>query len=133
MTHGEWIDLARLVLEALGAISTLLLGLFGWMHWSLRKEMVTKSELATYRAAHDKAHKDLDARLAEGENRFNEIKADIEHLPNHKDLEALGGRLGKIEGSIEKLTAMIGGLKDVLARVEKPLDVLVANHLRTGS
>jgi len=133
MTHAEWIDLARLVLEALGAISTVAALLFGWMHWSLKREMVTKAELAVFKAEHDEIHEILTKRLAEGERQFDLIQADIEHLPDRKDIEALNSRIGMVEGSIRELTAMVGGLKDVLKRVETPLNLLVANHLKGGS
>jgi len=122
MTHAEWIDLARLVLEALGAISTVLLGLFAWMHWSLRKEVVTKAEMARYQTDHEGEHDELTARLAKGEARFERVETLLSTLPTKDDVADLRIKMERLSGDIRVVTA-------VIQRVEQPVRDIVSGAL----
>lgn len=130
MTESAWIDLGRLILEVLGAISTVLAAVFAGLHWTVRREMVSRSDLARYQAEHDDAHELLAQRLAEGERQFAAIKMDIDHLPHIDDVGELKDRVVVVEGLIKVQTAMIEGLKEVLERIERPLNMIVAAKLK---
>jgi len=130
VTETAWIDLGRLVLEVLGALSTVLAAVFGWAHWTLRREMVSRAELARYQAAHDDAHALLAQRLADGERQFAALQMDIDHLPHVDDVADIRDRVGVVEGLIKVQTAMIEGLKEVLERIERPLNMIVEAKLK---
>lgn len=122
MSHAEWIELARLVLEILGAVSTILVALFGWMHWSLRKEMVTKAEMAVYRNNHDEEHDELAARVAKGEARFTKMETLLASLPTKDDVADLRIKMERLSGDIRVVTA-------VIHRVEQPVRDIVSAAL----
>jgi len=136
MSPTDWIEAGTFALRLLEGVSALGVGVVSWMHWSLRREMVTKGDLARYRAAHDDAHAALNERLAEGEKQFTAIKADIEHLPDHHDLKKIEDRIGAVdrsvvavEGSVKELSATMRGLDALLRRIETPLNQLVEHHM----
>jgi hypothetical protein len=121
------------LLSVLGAIG------LGMLILKLRQTFVTKDSFHSYREKHEgehakhedehnriwQMHEDTQKRLDEGSRQFAIIQADIKHLPNHHDISGLNDRIGGIEGSVKALSATINGLRDVLERVERPLNVLV--------
>jgi hypothetical protein len=72
----------------------------------------------------------LAQRLAEGERQFAAIKMDIDHLPHVDDVGELKDRVVAVEGLIKVQTAMIEGLKEVLERIERPLNMIVEAKLK---
>jgi hypothetical protein len=127
MQLQDWIDLG---FKIAGLVGGLLGSIGGVAVWMARRTLVTHDDLRASFDAHDDRHKELDKRLADGERQFAVIRSDIEHLPDVDDLADLKDRVGDVEGSIRALTATVGGLKDVLERVERPLNILVEHHLK---
>jgi len=126
MTLSIVIDLARLALEIATAI---VIPFLGWVWWHLRREMVTRAELQRLMTAHTAEHDDIKARLSEGDRRFATILSDIKHLPDHKDLSEMMDRIGGVEAAMAGLGATVEGVKEVLERVERPLNILIEHQL----
>lgn len=127
MQLQDWIDLG---FKIAGLVGGLLGSIGGIAVWMARRTLVTQEDLRASFDAHNGQHRELDKRLADGERQFVIIRTDIEHLPDVDDLADLKGRVGGVEGSIRALTATVDGLKDVLERVERPLNILVEHHLK---
>ena len=106
----------------------------------LKEVFVTKAHFHEFREKHaedhqhiDQRHEDTVKRLDDGAKQFAIIQADIAHLPNHKDISDLKDRISGVEGSVKVLATSIDGLREILQRVERPLNRLVDNHMKVGS
>jgi predicted nucleic acid-binding Zn-ribbon protein len=122
----------ELLLMALAAAMVVLI-------WRLKEVFVTKAHFHEYLKKHledhehiEDRHKETEKRLEDGAEKFATILADLDHLPNHKDISDLKDRIGAVEGSVKALGATINGLKDVIERIERPLNILVEHHMGTG-
>lgn len=129
----------ELFLAILGIAVTILI-------WRLKEMFVTRADFLDYQKNHDvkhgdhekehvrldDRHQDVERRLEDGAEKFATIIADLEHLPDHKDIADLKDRIGDVEGSVKALSATINGLKEVLERVERPLNILVEHHMSGG-
>ncbi|BAE49275.1 hypothetical protein [Paramagnetospirillum magneticum] len=125
----EWTDIGLKVAEIVGALLGTIGGVLIWM---VRHTLVSQDDLRARFEEHDEDHKELDKRLVDGERQFAAILADLEHLPDHEDIADLKDRIGAVEGSVKALGATIDGLKEVLERVERPLNILVEHHMNGG-
>ncbi len=123
--HTDWVEVAQFGFEL---VSALCVAVVTWINWGMRA--VVKSELAQAKVDHEEVHEELERRLADGDVRFARIRADIEHLPDHHDLADLTNRVAAVEGSVKALGATLEGVRDVLARIERPLNSLVDHHLK---
>ena len=125
----EWLDLATRIAGIVGGVLGFLGGAVLWM---ARNTLATKAELHSSFEAHGEEHDELNRRLEEGESKFAAILADLEHLPGHSDLNDIRDRIAAVEGEVKALAATIDGLKEVLERVERPLNILVEHHMNGG-
>ncbi len=125
IAHTDWVEVAEFGFELVSAVCV---GMVTWINWGMRS--VIKSELAQAKVDHEGVHEELERRLADGDVRFARIRADIEHLPDHHDLADLTNRVAAVEGSVKALGATLEGVKDVLVRIERPLNSLVDHHLK---
>lgn len=124
-----WVDLLFKALAGIGGLA----GIFASMGMRLaRRTFATRDEIQQRFDLHAQEHEALSERLAAGEREFATIKADIAHLPDHDDIAEVKDRIGEVEGSVRALAATVEGLKEVLERVERPLNVLVTHHLKGG-
>lgn len=126
MQLPDWIDIG---LKVVGVIGGALGAIGGGVVYLARHTLVTQDDLRERFEEHEADHKELDKRLVEGERQFAAIQADLEHLPDHEDIADLKDRIGAVEGSVQALGATIDGLKEVLERVERPLNILVEHHM----
>ncbi|MEO0034331.1 MAG: hypothetical protein RLZZ501_354 [Pseudomonadota bacterium] len=126
-TMPDWLETLLQVAGPAGGLLGLIAGVAVWL---ARQTLVTHEDLRAWRAEHDREHDALDRRLADGERQFAAILADLDHLPDQDDLDDIKTRIGDIEGSVRALVATIDGLKDVLERVERPLNILVEARLK---
>lgn len=123
----EWI---ANILQLVALVGSVFAAVGGAMLWFVRSQLVTKEELRRHTEAHERAHDELDARLAEGEVRFAALHADLQRLPDQKDLVALTGRVAAVEGVVQAQTAAVEGQTELLARLDRQLDMLIGFHLR---
>ncbi len=130
MPVPEWLDVVTRIAAIVGG----LLGFIGGVAlWVVRSTLATKEDLRKSFAAHDVEHDELNKRLEEGERQFATIMADLEHLPGQHDLMEIRDRIAGVEGEVKALGATIDGLREVLERVERPLNRLVDFHMDHGS
>ena len=123
----DWVMVA---LEITSLVGGLLGALAGAAIWVTRNTFVTKTDLQTKFEDHGKRHVALDSRLAEGESRFAVIETELKHLPKADDIQALTSRVGAVEQTMSGFGAQLDGLREVLERVERPLNVLIDHQLK---
>lgn len=87
--------------------------------WWLSRQFASKVEVA-----------DLEVRVGATEEVVTAMKARMESLPDHEDFAEMKEKLANVDGSVKVAAAEIRGLKDVLQRIEQPLNLLVEHHLR---
>jgi len=123
----EWIkvglELAAIVGGLLGAVG-------GCAAWLTRNALVTKTDLNERFAEHEATHGHLDKRLGEGDRRFAVIETELKHLPKADDIHKLTDRVGAVEQTMSGFGAQLDGLREVLERVERPLNVLIDHQLK---
>jgi len=122
MSHGDWIELARLGLELLGGICAVALTVLGVAHRSLLREMATKAELAKFKIEHGAEHDDLVKRLAEGESRFGRIEILLAAMPTKDEVSSLTVQMERLRGDIRVAAA-------ILDRVEQPVRAITEGAL----
>ncbi|MDG3442431.1 hypothetical protein [Nitrospirillum amazonense] len=69
-------------------------------------------------------------RMAAVEATCAAVQAEIRHLPDQDALGELRDRIAGVEANVKGLSAGIDGLREVLERIERPLDLLMKHHLK---
>jgi len=128
----DWDWILDMMLKVGGLLTGLVGMIGGGLAWAARHTLVSQVDFEAWVTGHGNAHSALDRRLAEGETRFALLQSSLDHLPDHDDVAELKERITKVEGSVEALGERIDGLREVLERVERPLNLLVDHHMRGG-
>lgn len=121
-THGDTIEAARFGWEVLAGIAVVVVGVMNRSLRSALRMMATKAELAEHKEDHDKDHKLLERRLAEGDVRFKYIETTLHHMPTRKDIDDLNANLAKI---LAEMTGIKSEVKTLAVQVHQ----LVQNEL----
>ncbi len=122
-----WIDLALRVAGILGGVFSTV-GMVAI--WAIRQSLVTRDQMQAHVNRHAEEHRTLDKRLEDGERRFATIQKDLEHLPDADHWAELTGRVIAVEGSVNTMSAKFDGLKEVVERIEVPLNIIVENYIK---
>lgn len=104
---------------AFNAASLLLLifqGLLVWVLWSLRKQFVARSH--------------CEAQCQAMSKRQTELEQAQKALPDADEVQAMAVQLAEIEGSIKAVMATVQGQAELMARIERPLNLLLEHHVR---
>jgi hypothetical protein len=106
----EWKDLAWIagVGVAVGGL------LLAFLRFKLAGDFAAKSDVTA-----------LAGRMATMESR-------VAQMPNHEDLRALQGRIGALEREVAVVGERLGGVTEILKRVEHQTQLLVHHQLREG-
>ncbi len=123
-------------------------GLFGWLMWSLARKFVTREHCEATRAKRDEARARCDEaitnKVAGVDGRVCAAHAAIADAPSSSEIEDLTGEmrtlsikvaaqgegLERVRGDVREVKAMVGGVRDVLVRLEKQNDLLMEHHIR---
>jgi hypothetical protein len=125
----DWIMVA---LEITALVGGLLGGIASVVVWVTRNALVTKTDLNERFSEHNKAHTAIDTRLSDGNQRVAVIENELQHLPKADDIKELTNRVGAVEQTMSGFGAQLDGLREVLERVERPLNVLIDHQLKRG-
>lgn len=107
-------EIAGPLIGLAGLVSTAIL-------WRLKGEFASKADL----------QETLD-RLDTVETEMVGVRAKLDTLPNHEDMSNVRERLASMEGAIKVAAEQIEGLRQVMARLERPLNQLIDHHMRGG-
>lgn len=125
----DWVMVA---LEITGLVGGLLGGIASVVVWVTRNALVTKTDLNERFAQHAASHAAIETRLGDGNQRFAVIETELGHLPKAHDINELTNRIAEVEQTMSGFGAQLGGLREVLERVERPLNVLIDHQLKRG-
>lgn len=89
--------------------------------WRLKGEFASKADMAA-----------TQARLDDVETDVAEIKVRLTMLPDHEDMAELKTRLASVEGSVRVVSTELAGVREVMERIERPLNLLVEHHMKGG-
>lgn len=125
-----WVDLLFKGLAGIGGVA----GMVGGLAMALaRRTFATKNEVRRSFEKHDVIHEELERQLADGAKEFAAIKANLTHLPSQDDIADVKERIAAVEGSVRALGATIDGVREILERVERPLNILIEHHMKASS
>lgn len=125
----SWLDVLIQVFLAILSLGGMVGGATVWL---IRHSLVSKEGLELRFESHEEEHRAIEKRLAEGERQFSKILADIENLPDRGYHDQTREQVTELREDVAGLKADIRGLREVLIRVERPLDQLVADKLSGG-
>lgn len=110
MISFEWKDMAWIagVSVAVGGL------LLAFLRFKLAGDFASKADVST-----------LTGRTTAMEQR-------LATMPNHEDLRALQGRIGALEREVAVVGERLGGVTEILKRVEHQTQLLVHHQLREG-
>lgn len=94
--------------------------------WWLSRQFASKGDVEGLKKKDDA----LEKRIGATEEEVTTMKARMESLPDHEDFAEMKEKLANVDGSVKVAAAEIRGLKDVMQRIEQPLNLLVEHHLR---
>lgn len=119
----DWVDK---ILNVLSLVLVVIQGLLAWGMWSLRKQFVTNG------------HCDEQCRLAgEKQAKTDLALAKLEQaqdsLPSADEVANMRVQLAEIEGSIKAVMATVKGQAELMARIERPLNLLLEHHVTGGT
>ena len=117
-------DWWSIVFNAVSLVLLVFQGVLAWGLWSLRKSFVGQEQCGK----RCQAMADKQAQLAQAQAALEQAQ---QALPDAATVQSLQVQLAKIEGSVETLAATVQGQTEVMARIERPLNLLLEHHLRT--
>jgi len=115
--------------DALGVVFAIWAVLSSAGLWWLSRQFASKGEVEGLK----KKDGELEKRIGATEEEVTAMKARMESLPDHEDFAEMKEKLANVDGSVKVAAAEIRGLKDVMQRIEQPLNLLVEHHLRGAS
>ena len=89
--------------------------------WRLKGEFASKADLQQTRD-----------RLDTVEAEIERVCTRLEMLPDHEDLSDVRERLASMEGAIKVASEQVEGLRQVMVRLERPLNQLIDHHMNRG-
>lgn len=93
-----------------------------WAMWSMTRKFVTREDCTSCSVK-------IVERVSNLENQRTCIDVKLDKLPQMQALHDIALRQEELAGQMEALKATIEGLRDVLRRVETPLDLMLEGHL----
>ncbi len=114
------------IISTLGPVVLMLIqGLLLWVLWSLRKQYVSTD----YCDGQCKAVAEKHAALSQAQAQLEQAQ---KALPDADEVQAMAVQLAEIEGSIKAVMATVQGQAELMARIERPLNLLLEHHVRRG-
>ncbi|MFQ5533459.1 MAG: DUF2730 family protein [Sphingomonadales bacterium] len=114
------------VVAIVGVLGTCFLGWLATRFVSRREFSSFEARLAEATAKRDRQVND---RLSDTEGRAADLQRQIDQLPKRSALNRLELDLKETQGDIKKLSTKIDGVTEVMARIERPLNLLVEHHI----
>lgn len=119
------------LLAALGSIASVIVAGLAW---------VARSSFVTHRGLNS-ALGPIGDQLDDHQTRIAGLEGRVEQMPSGQEWSMITERLGRLDGGQSQLVTMIDGLRgemksenvglrEVLSRIERPLNVLIDNKLK---
>lgn len=121
------IDIAR-AFGWLAAIGVNLL--IGWIVWSLHRKFMNRDDCEANRTADRKERERFIQLLTTHEQAVRELNLRVDQLPAQGSVHELEMRLERMDGEQKRLAEAISGLRGIMERVERQVDLLFRGHMK---
>ncbi|MBF0139808.1 MAG: DUF2730 family protein [Magnetococcales bacterium] len=116
---------AELFLKWWPILGAVIQGVFLWLAWSMRKMFVTKDELKIFQ-------EELVERLCDHDHKIDTIEAKMQTIPGGRDFQELSCKVNTAVGDIKAVGVSLEGIKELLARSDRQLNMLFRAHMPEG-
>lgn len=121
------IDIAR-AFGWLAAIGVNLL--IAWIVWSLHRKFMNRDDCEANRTADRKERERFIQLLTTHEQAVRELNLRVDQLPAQGSVHELEMRLERMDGEQKRLAEAISGLRGIMERVERQVDLLFRGHMK---
>ena len=108
----EWWPVLALAINCLAA----------WIMWSARQQFVSRKHC-------NGCHEKIDDRVSTLEKQKTCVDIKLDKLPQIEALHEIALRQEQLAGQQSSLATELAGVKDLLERIEHPLNLLMEHHL----
>jgi len=113
-------------LELLSAIGGIMGMIGGGMIWLVKNSLVTRPDLS-------KALEPFGEQADAADRRLAVIETELRHMPTQRDLANLTERVANLATDVGKISVGIDGINNLLARIERPLNVLIDERMKDNT
>lgn len=104
-------------------------GLFGMFY--LKTQFPTKKQHDEQTAVLQKSIAALTDRVASNEQQVTRIESDMRQLPDRKEVQALGDRIGRVEKEVATSTETVRGVEKTVTKIDHTLSLILKHMLET--
>ena len=95
----------------------------GVLSFVIRNSLVSVSVLSDKLAP-------LYERINAADNRVTALQTEMQHLPTQREMGALSERVGAVSTDVARIGEAIAGMNALLARIERPLNLLIDEKMK---
>ena len=99
--------------------------LIAWIVWSLHKKFMNRDDCEANRKADKKERERFIQRLTTHEQAVRELNLRVDQMPHGLDV-----RLERMDGEQKRMAEEISGLRGIMERVERQVDLLFRGHMK---
>jgi hypothetical protein len=111
-----WVDLLTILGGMLGATASVM--------WRLARQ-----SLVTHKTLGD-VLEPIGQQVDQHHDRITKLETNIAHLPDAASFSEMREQMIRLGGGIDKITTEIGAVKETMDRIERPLNVMIDQHLK---
>ena len=104
--------------------------LIGWIAWSLHKKFMIRSDCEEHRQVDTEERERFAKLLADHEQAVRELSMRVDQMPPQGSVHDLEVRLERMDGEQKRLAEEISGLRGIMERVERQVDLLLRGHMK---
>ena len=99
--------------------------LIAWIVWSLHKKFMNRDDCEANRKADKKERERFIQLLTTHEQAVRELNLRVDQMPHGLDV-----RLERMDGEQKRMAEEISGLRGIMERVERQVDLLFRGHMK---
>ena len=104
--------------------------LIAWIVWSLHKKFMNRDDCEANRKADKKEREHFIQLLTTHEQAVRELNLRVDQMPPQGAVHDLEVRLERMDGEQKRLAEEISGLRGIMERVERQVDLLFRGHMK---
>lgn len=104
--------------------------LIGWIAWSLHKKFMIRADCEEHRQFDTEERERFAKLLAAHEQAVRELSMRVDQMPPQGSVHDLEVRLERMDGEQKCLAEEISGLRGIMERVERQVELLFRGHMK---
>lgn len=117
--------------KAFGWLAAIIVNLLiAWIVWSLHKKFMNRDDCEANRKADKKERERFIQLLTAHEQAVRELNLRVDQMPPQGSVHDLEVRLERMDGEQKRLAEEISGLRGIMERVERQVDLLFRGHMK---